>query len=64
MDDVLLLNVEQVRYARYSRNYKAIEIARMHLYFYNLKNDVLPRYTVPLDAINPQWRDYQRAQIE
>lgn len=54
MDDVLLLNVEQVRYARYSRNYKAIEIARMHLYFYNLKNDVSPRYTVPLDAINPQ----------
>lgn len=53
MDDVLLLNVEQVRYARYPRNCEAI-IARIHLYFYNLKNDVSPRYTVPLDAINPQ----------
>lgn len=43
MDDILLLNVEQVRYARYPRNCEAIEIARIHLYFYNLKNDVAPR---------------------
>lgn len=41
MDDILLLNVEQMRcYARYPRNCEAIEIARMYLYFYNLKNDV------------------------